>query len=535
MTFFLNSFILSGRFFSILSVFFPGLIFSNCMSSLIKDRKLLLIFCLGLLLRVLFLEWGAQRYFGVSQEAIFYNGDSNSFILSFRNWWHLGHYTFDFQQPDASFGRLPGYPFFYGLHYLLAGPVHALRAVAITQVLLDSCSALLVFSSVRRLVGLSWLAVKPKEWAPYIGALLYATYPFTIVWVPIIGTETLATFLSLAWLAWLLRPTRTVGHFVGLGLLLVAAFYVREYLGILLPITCAYLLAGQPPASSAIRKWQAILLVCGTFGALYMLWPIRNYVVAQRFIPLKPVTAGYANFNIDKVSARDWVLCWTSDDQTWLKKITNSRTVAFPAEVFATPQEAKLARRAAQLAHDCGSSFYLDRQWQVPDTLLSAVGQATSAAAPLAVTQYNCNPEISALFTHLKASYVARHPVRYWLGVPSQNLAKAFFKSTTASTLGQPAGVRAWLTRGVFAWRSMLLLLGCAGLVYYRRHRQVWPVAVFALFMYLFISFLARRLEMRYLLQADVLLLIPAALLLGVVAGWWWPQQPAAGKTGPHG
>ena len=508
------------------------------MPALLKDRKLACIFGLGLLLRVLFLGWGARLYYGVGQEAIFYNGDSFSFVLAFQNWWHLGHYTFNLQQPDAAFGRLPGYPFFYGLHYLLAGPAGASLAVASTQAVLDACSALLVFSSLRRLVGQLGPASGLGAWVPYAGALLYAAYPFAIVWVPIIGTETLATFLTLAWLAWLLRPSRTTGHFVGLGLLLAAAFYVREYLGILLPISCVYLLATWPllpPARVGRGRVAALLLVCGTFGALYVLWPIRNYAVAHRIILLKPVTAGYANYNVDMAGFRDWVLCWTSDEHAWIDEVATSRNVAFPAEIFASPQEAQQARRGAQLAHDCGSSFYLYRKYRNRQSFSGTAheDEATPAGPPADAQPQDCNAEIEALFTQLKASYVARHPVRYWLDVPAQNLAKAFFKSSKNPAVNQPAaGGKALLSRGLFAWRSLLVVLGFAGLLYYRRQRQVWPVALFVGFMYLFICVLARKLEMRYLLQADALLLVPAALLLGAAYARWRPQPPAAGKAG---
>ena len=66
----------------------------------------------------------------------------------------------------------------------------------------------------------------------------------------------------------------------------------------------------------------------------------------------------------------------------------------------------------------------------------------------------------------------------------------------------------------------MLLLLGWGGiLVGMRRQPALWLVAAVAGFMYVYICFVYRGLEIRYLLQADVLLLIPAALWLGR----WWP------------
>lgn len=494
------------------------------MRTVLKSWKLALLFGIGLVLRWQFIAWGSHRLTMFPQEEIFYNGDSYSYIWSFRNWWHLGQYTFDFQQPDAAFGRLPGYPLFYGLHYLLVGPARAGLAIACTQALLDSSAALLVFSSVRRLI-------KPLDlgaWVPYVGALLYATNPFFILWVPIIGTETLATFLTLAWLAWLLRPARTTGHFVGLGLLLAAAFYVREYLGVLLPITCVYVLASWPAAPVVAHQGRgrvaALLLVCSTFGALYVLWPVRNYAVAHRLVLLKPLTAGYAQYNVDMVSFRSWVLCWSADLPGWRNKVLASGQVTFPADLFASPEEARQARRGAQLAHDCGSSFRLFQLYPMP----TAVG--FSANEERNALRHNCNTEIEAIFTQLKASYIARHPVRYWFDVPTQNLGRALFKSATTPPANEPPV--SWpmmlFRRSLFVWRSLLVVLGMAGLVYYRR--QLWPVATFVGFMYFFICVVGRALEMRYLLQADALLLVPATLLLGAVAAWLPAKKTGASE-----
>ena len=514
------------------------------MRKLFTDRKLLLIFGVALVLRVLFLAIGAKVYYGANQRDIFTNGDTHSFVWAFENLWHYGRYTFDFLEPDAAFGRLPGYPFFYGLHYLIFGPERASLATACTQVVLDSCSALLIFSILQRLVPVG-KGPDGRSWAPYVGAALYATYPFAIVWVSIVGTETMATFLALAWLAWLLRPARSAGHFVVLGLLLAAGFYVREYLGILVPISGLYVVfaylrpalplePGSTPdhnrARSAPGLLAALLLLGGTFGALYALWPIRNYASFHRVMLIKPPTAGYANYNADFAGFRGWVMGWAPDEQKWLDQVAYSPTTEFPAAIFASSAEAAEARRGAQLAHACGSSFYLYREkiYASPRYRNVALMRANRAY------QQNCNSEIKAIFDRLRASYIRRNPVRYWVNVPVQNLRKALFKSNkNAQATGAPTGgAKTLLIRGLFAYRTLLLLLGLAGAVVYWRNARLWPGVTFAAFMYLFICFLMRNLEMRYLLQADAMLLLPAALLLAGLAGRVLRGRPAPAGAG---
>ena len=123
--------------------------------------------------------------------------------------------------------------------------------------------------------------------------------------------------------------------------------------------------------------------------------------------------------------------------------------------------------------------------------------------------------EVGEGFHQLRQSYARQHPVSYWLHVPGSNLLKAFFKSSTAASLG---GAKDLAIRVLFGYRSLLLLLGVLALWVHRREPGMWPIALFSGGMVFFVCFLMRNLEMRYLLQADILMLLPAAVLLGTLA-----------------
>jgi hypothetical protein len=485
------------------------------MRKIIRDRLLLAILFVGLLARLVFLLVGAHVYYANSQADIFTNGDTHSYVLAFTNLLEQGIYTFDFLEPDAAFGRLPGYPFFYGLHYLIFGSQHAAMAVACTQVLLDTLAALLMFLALRSI----WSTAR---WTPYIGAALYALYPFTIIWVTIIGTETLATFLVLLWLNYLMRMRTAFWSTVGLGLLVAVAFYVREYLGVLLPISLVYLAVKYYRTTHP--TWlkttaQAVILASLGFGVLYVAWPIRNYLSYHRLVWIKPPTAGYANYNIDFASFRSWVHCWTNDEQLWLDKVAKGTgNFDFPAIAFTTPAERQQANYLANQARHCGSSFYLYR------TGLYSSAQYRNVALMRANKEYqnNCNVEVSTGFDQLKTEFIRRHPVRYWMQVPIQNLSKAFFKSSANRING---GAKQLLISGLFAYRTFLLLLAVIGISLSYHRLGILPVVLYFSFMYLFISFIMRNMEMRYLLQADVMSLILTASALGY---WFDRSQYAA-------
>ena len=491
------------------------------MRTLIKDRILLAIGLAGALVRLAFLLVGAKVYYGSTQSDIFTNGDSHSFILSFTNLLQHGVYTFDFLEPDAVFGRLPGYPMFYGLHYLIFGPQHASLAVACTQLVLDTLGILLIFQALRRI----WPAAR---WTPYLGAALYAFYPFTIIWVTIIGTETVATFLVLLWVNYLLRMRAALLPALGLGLIIAMAFYVREYLGVLMPISLVYLAAqyhATNPGSWRATTVRVSLWASVAFGVLYLAWPIRNYVSYHRFVLLKPPTAGYANYNIDFASFRNWVHCWTNDEQFWLDKVAkNTGPYGFPADAFDTPAEQQQAEYLASRARQCGSSFYLYRT----GLYASAIYRDTAKMRANREYQENCNSEISAGFNELKAQFVQRHPVRYWTHVPALNLRKAFFKSSV-NRVGE-GGAKQLLIKGLFLYRTLLLLLAVLGVVLFYRNYKLWPAVLYFGFMYLFVCVIMRNVEMRYLLQADALSLLLTASALG----YWFERQSLARDAQPQ-
>lgn len=474
---------------------------------------LLVLFLSGLLFRAIFLLYGAKVYYS-SAPSIHLNGDSHSYMRPFENLLHTGHYTFDFLVPDAAFGRLPGYPFFYGLHYMVFGPELAPLATAWSQVFLDSGGILLMFGILRR-------SFPESLTAPLIAAGLYALYPFIVIWMPVIGTEALSTTLCLLWLYCLLGYRPTVAYTVGLGMLTAVIFFVREYLGILLPITAFYLLVDNRTMQSGRFRlpralaWRSVLLLGLGFSLLYIWWPVRNYVSLGRVMFTKPKTAGYATYGPDMDSYRSWVQAWTNDENPWIDRVLHDSSVTFPAQVFADEREQAEAQRLVKLAQQCGLSFYLTRTGLQGNPVYRDTVAMRHHAEYQAMKRNNCAQQISEGFTQLRISYRQRHPIAYFLDVPAQNLYKAFFKSGTAQNKNQPVTGKALLLKILFGYRSLLVITGLVGLLVFWRQRALWPVALFAGFMYLFISFILRGLEMRYLIQADVMLLVPAAYLLG--------------------
>jgi hypothetical protein len=467
-----------------------------------SDKLLLAILLAGILIRVVFFLIGAKFYYGAQGPYI--NGDSNSYILAFENLRLYGRYTFDFLEPGASFGRLPGYPFFYGIHSLLFGSSRAIVAVACTQTIMDCVAVYLVFSIAKK------QSVARSPLTPYLAAALYAGYPFIIVWTTIIGTEFLATFFTLVWLNTLLSDSKHWGRFVQLGVYTALLFYIREFLGILLPITIIYL------AWEYAGKWSIafrnITLVGAAFLALYIWWPIRNYVSQHQIVLVKPQRAGYANYGPDMVGFLEWTQSWSNESTYWMEQSFVNPRPDFPAEVFASESERNQAYATLAKANKCGFSFYLykNRVYNTAAYYDTVAMQRQKALVP------PCNEEVKSEFDKLRVSFKERQPVIYYTRVPLQNLEKVFFKNGKVG-YGSGTVTRNPLLTLLFGYRTALLLLGVVGLVVYRKAKGIGTIALFYSFIVFFLCFVFRQLEMRYLIQGDVLMLFPAALVLSAL------------------
>ncbi|UCE02632.1 MAG: glycosyltransferase family 39 protein [Candidatus Latescibacterota bacterium] len=166
----------------------------------------------------------------------------------------------------------PGYPFFLGLVYEIAGPDH--RAVVFLQVLIGTVVCALV------------LAIGQRAYDRRVGlasALLVAVNPTYIFTTNLIASENLfALWLSISiWLA--LRPWRGRREPFLLGVVLALAALTRGVALLLLPLGLLWIrtrtrAADEPVATRLAWRPQAAWLLAG-FLLLIAPWSVRNALV----------------------------------------------------------------------------------------------------------------------------------------------------------------------------------------------------------------------------------------------------------------
>lgn len=437
------------------------------------------IIILGAFLRFLFLFWGADIYFGKN---IFIFGDSASYANSFINLWEHGTYAIWLDNPESYMGRGPGYPFFWGLHYLIFGKANAYFAVAVSQIILDILAIKLIYDIVKVISG--------KKWTPFIASFLYACYPFIIVWLTITGTEAFASFLVVlvVWVYYVKKESKI--KYVVLGLLIAYATLTRPYLGIFLPILWMTLFFVEKRKIDFLKK-AFITGLC--FGLLYLPWPIRNYVNHNQLVIFNSPTSGYHNFQKDFNSFRSWVYSW----EPYSPLINKYRVqiaedtvhLNVPDFVFANESERFEFDNLIGKCRSCGSSFYYWREYTP-------------------YTGINCNDEIERGFNKLRHSFIERNRFHYYVKIPFTTLYRAVFKMGTAENSSS-------INLLLFSFRILSLLIGFIGSIFFIVYnRKLLLLVVYPVFWYLFLSFNHMQFEIRYLLQADVLLIIIAVLFV---------------------
>lgn len=419
----------------------------------------------GFLLRLLFLFAGATFYYG---ENIYEGGDTFSYVDSFLNLWNHGEYTFDFLNQDAHFGRLPGYPFFFGFHYILFGE-YAYQALAFTQLIFDTSSIYLIYKISKNLFGSK---------TALISAATYAFYPFVIVWTPQIMTETMACWFTLMILYQLSIKRDTNKHFYWASILIILGFYFRVYLAVFaIPLAIKLLIE---------RRWQFMLYGKLLFVTIFIFsfWPLRNYVNHDRLILTKPATAGYERYSPDITGCRIWIQTWGTDVNKIIGEFIRDDFSSVPDHIMEISGGKEKLQFLIDKGTYCGGGFHF---WMNNEHIPK--------------NKNRCDKEIYDEFMEMTNKVKSEYPFEYYFKVPLSNIKKAFFKSGTANNTSS-------FVKLIFLIRTLFVILGFIGIILVLKKIDFLTFYFYPVFMYFFICVIIRQLEMRYLLQADVVLIL---------------------------
>jgi hypothetical protein len=452
--------------------------------------EVLYLLTASIAIRLSFFFFGAELYYGSS--TFYIGGDTQSFLLPIKNLIEHGTYSGNLNHPNAVFGRLPGYSFFLAPFYMLfQESLGFYMAICITQIIMDSFSTCLIYT----LVSVQFTNRK----LALLTAGLYACYPFSIVWTPIVYAETAGLFLLL--LTTYITFKNDFKYPLLTGMLIAVGFFVRPQLLFLLPAFGA--------AAVVMHRKKAVqplfLLFLG-FLLVYSPWPIRNYVNHDKVVLMRDITS-MRNWQNDVLYFHKYINSLQAGWEPQMTQLISNAPLVFPESAYLSSVDSLQLEKAVRLSRTCSDGF------------ASFMGKAK--------VKNDCTDETAALWKNLLDRQIEERPLNYFLKVPLLGLKKGIFKLYLVSnwkSVERPL-LQTLLISSLFLYRTLLLLMGFVGLFLLLKRRLSMGlntmILTYFLSWYGWLCFVTRYLEIRYLLPADVLLLLPAAYLLHELLRRW--------------
>ena len=467
---------------------------SSFFSLLRKFRGFFLIFILaGLVLRLFF-------YFKFPHVT----GDSLIYGDIARNW--LDHGVFGLTHAEGvrpTWIRLPGYPAFLAACFALFGREHY-NAVLLAQIAIDLLGCFAIADLARRTLS---------DRAGKIAFALAALCPFTANYTVAPLAETLSIFFAatvldaaaagfnaldegrLAWKAW-----------ACCGVALAAGIQLRPDGGILLVAVGLFLLwrMWRTPQQRTRLFWVGALLLAIAVAPLVP-WTIRNWRDFQQFQPLAP---RYANDPDEFVPAG--FDKWT---RTWIADYVSTEDVYW--QVPGEDVDIRLLpRRACDTEQECAE---------------------TAAIFADYAKSHFVGPELNQRFEALAEQRIARHPLRYYVWLPTLRIADMWLRPRTEML---PLDSRWWAFAddphdAIIAtlWGVLNLLFIAAAVMGVVRGPRPRYLGLMLLFVALRSAFLGtlENPEPRYTLECYPVVLVLAAAW---VSGWKGRSRGSAAAAG---
>ncbi|MEA1954176.1 MAG: glycosyltransferase family 39 protein [Campylobacterota bacterium] len=464
--------------------------FYNSTSAQISKHPLITIFTLALILRLVFSFYFQQFYFG---EFVFKYRDTPGYLNPILNLINHGIYIGDFYLEDSKYFRVPVYPTFLGFVYLIFGANYFDYAVALIQSVLDSFSAILVYLILYKITNSNRIAL--------ISGLVYATYPFIILWSPISYTEVLQVFFIFLLMYMVLKNHEDKKYTFIQGALVGILILTKQYLGLFLLIPVFMIFFSSSIKKNIIKKLILISMVFIGMGSVLSPWVIRNYVESGKVIVMKGESTGLRARGIDYEAFEKFANLFNENITPMMNDIAYRGTATFDKHLEFVSTHKDGIDAIVKKAHDCGPSFM-------------EIRMPTGKVSP----HVGCEQEVVHGFNTLTKSFWNEIP--FWNAMETRvdAVKKVFMKSDILYSKIKFS--KAQLMKiSLFKYRVFLIILGIIGVLliimdYVKSTNRTFVVAVAitACAFYAFFALMIVHVEMRYILVPDLLLTIFASV-----------------------
>jgi 4-amino-4-deoxy-L-arabinose transferase-like glycosyltransferase len=310
-------------------------------------------------------------------------------------WMQHGTFGQSFDRgPGPTLIRMPGYPIFLVLTWLVTGIEHYTAAL-IVQIVVDVLTCFVIADLARRLAS---------DRAAKVAFVITALCTFFANYAAVALTETWAIFFAAlamdAAVAAFENPDRR-STWVTCGIALACGILLRPDGGMLMAVVCAYALFVARRKRTLKVAVYAVLIGAISLAPLVP-WTIRNWRVFHVFQPLTPVNANMP-WEFVPHGFQRWVRTWIADyssvEDVWFKVAGDDVPIGvLPARAIDN-----------------------DAQRQQTEALLQAYTK----------NGYVISPQIDAGFDELARERIRNKPLRYYVGLPLLRAADLWLRPRT--------------------------------------------------------------------------------------------------------
>jgi hypothetical protein len=458
---------------------------------MIKKHPLLLIFVISIILRLSFSFYFQQFYFG---DFVFKYKDTYTYLNPILNLINHGSYIGDMYIEDSKYFRVPAYPIFLGAVHLVVGAEYLDVTVAILQSIIDSFSAILIYLIIRK--------ITESDFKSLISGLLYATYPFVILWSPISYTEVIQIFIIFSLIYLVSKQTQSLKAIFIQGLLVGILILTKQYLGLFVLVPVISIVLFDSFKRDVSHK---LLLLFTLFSGVVLTmapWVIRNYLVSGKIIVLKGESTGLRARGLDFEAFEKFANLFNENITPLLNEIAYDGSMTLERHPEFVYSHKKEILTAVEKAHVCGPSFMEIRSPSIENN------------PPYS----GCEKEVVSRFNDLTRLFWQEVPFFKVIETRVEATKKIFLKSDIVNkniSLSKAQLMKQLL----FKYRVLLLLMGILGLVLIvvktvksSQRDLVIAIGLTACSFYGYFALIIVHVEMRYILVPDLLVSIFAAI-----------------------
>lgn len=458
-------------------------------------KNLIWLFATALILRLLFAFYFQQFYFGGFE---FKYGDGLTYLNPIINLINSGEYRGDRFLDDSKYFRPPVYPLFLGASYLLSSATMLDYVIASFQCILGAVSAILVYYIVLNIFEIRKAAL--------FSGFIFASYPFAILWTPLMYTETVQWFLMLSLVYFATNRKINILSTIIQGALVGLILLTKQYLALVLIIPLYVIVF-----TAILNRYQKLIhlfVLMFSFSLTLSPWLVRNYISSGNIVMFFGKTSGLRNTLDDHIAFIEFANKFNENTTEYVKSVAETGMVKFSKHPEFLVSHDKDIAAATLLAHQCGGSFQQRRK-------------------PISLEQppyQNCNQEVVLKFDSLSKQFWREVPLWEALETRRDALWKIVSKSDLVNNQ-LSINKHNSFKFALFKYRVLLLLLGFSGMLYLllrktQQHQQrisIESIIITAIAFYIFFCLILVAAEMRYFLTPDLLISLFAGVIPAVL------------------